>query len=160
MKTLGIKNYDLINPKQISNNGKFKFTFVRNPYSRLVSCWYGKIKKRWGSDITNIHGFYYDMTFDDFIQQIYHTDYYDHEQHFAPYNVILDGLVVDFVGKVESFETDYDKMKVKFNLPEVLKNSAITNTGKEYDKLFNRETFDMVNEKFYSDFIDYGYEMK
>lgn len=159
MERFNIKSYPLIDPYKINQFNKFSFTIVRNPYTRLVSTWYGKLKKRWGSDITNINGFYYDMPFKEFIIKVCETEDEDCEQHFAPYHVILNKVNIDYVINLEEFDDEYNKLRSKISLPQSNKIRGTTNMGNMYQDFFDEETYKLVNRKFEQDFISYNYNM-
>jgi len=71
-----LKHNHVITPNTIFNYPDyFKFTFTRNPWDRLVSCYFDKIKTKGKKDYdwknmnkVDNHMFYRDMPFDDFVE--------------------------------------------------------------------------------------------
>jgi len=159
-KRLNLKSpfYPRIDIMDLKNKNKFKFTFVRNPYARLLSCWNGKIKNRLGSQITKMEGFNYDMSFNEFVRKVYLTPDYLCDQHFAPITTIVEDLSFDFIGKLENFEEDYVKLQKKINLPNATQKLAMTNVGKKYESYFTTELYELVNEKYDKDFKKFNYK--
>jgi hypothetical protein len=159
MFRLGIKKYPLETKENISKIQKEKFTIIRNPYSRLLSAWNGKLLKKLGSSITNIDGFYYGMPFKDFIYKLNDLPPNLMEQHFAPYYTILNGLDIKYYGKVETFEQDYLMLKSKYDIPDSNKFHAITGVGKKYEDYYDSEMYKIVNKIYENDFILFNYKM-
>ena len=154
----GPKIYEIENVDVLKNINKFKFTFVRNPYSRILSCWSGKIKNKFGSAITNMDGYHYDMTFEEFVKKVYETPNYLCEQHFAPITTIVGDIEFDFFGKIETFETDYNTLSNLIDVPKVSINHAVTKVGEKYKEYFNQELYEMVNDKYDADFKRFNYK--
>lgn len=97
-------NLSLAEPKH-SLEEYLKFTFVRNPYSRIVSNYtmFTQNKFRIGQ-IKQFHHNPQSMSFDDFVEFI---EIYDNH-HWRPQVDFLDGYDIDFIGQVENFNTDYN----------------------------------------------------
>ena len=99
------KNVDTM--ESISSYGEyFKFTFVRNPWDRLVSCYLEKIvqQDRW----VNIFG--QSPSFSKFVRIIHGISDEEANRHWrSQHTNVTDSrgnLVVDFVGRFEAFERD------------------------------------------------------
>ena len=116
------------------NNYKeyFSFAFVRNPLDRLLSCYKNKIKNpniineetgmgiifdKYKSDGI----FYKEMSFKEFLKAIISLDPLRYDDHFNPqYQYVCDvneNIVVDFVGKFENIENDFQYLINNKNLP-------------------------------------------
>lgn len=159
LNRFGIKKYPFNTKENINNIDKIKFTIVRNPYSRLLSAWYGKIKNQLGSGITNIEGFNYDMSFKEFLLAVNNLPNHLCDEHFAPITTILKNVKIDHIIKVESLNDEYEKLIKKYNLPQRYTNMAITNIGEKYMDFFDDEMYKIVNKKYYDDFKIYNYEI-
>ena len=154
----------------------FKFTFVRNPYDRLVSLYkYHRIQKLLG------------LSFDDFVEHLsqefqrddvppvglynikpfaetsplFHLDIYGNQ-----YNPMVDWLPDNknvLICYLETFEDDIDKLLnmmgfegKRYPVPKKNKSRYDDNY---LDFYTNRKTIDLVNKIYKQDFIHFGYEM-
>ncbi len=148
----------------------YKFTFVRNPFERLVSCYeskYHKDKKMIGSIMKNLEYDNYlfgfirrDYGFTNFVLRIalIPDAYKDH--HFKPQSQIVyekDGRSrVDFVGKYESLNEEYEKISEKYDFDEL----PIYNKTerKDYKEYYNALTARIAYFIYRKDIKNFGYE--
>ena len=112
-----------------------KFTFVRNPYTRLLSGYVDKIYSpnpvywRIGSKAIRVaRGIKFhcghDVTFKEFVEYLIQTQYYylDRDEHFIPGHDLCIPCQVhyDFIGKMETFANDTFHILEKLNLTQYL----------------------------------------
>ena len=93
-------------------NKIFKFSFVRNPWDRAVSSWkYTSFRKK----RENFKDFCKDLRFRENCGnfQSWHTT----EQWIHLYDVDTCKLIVDFVGRVENFQEDFNVVCDKIGIP-------------------------------------------
>lgn len=149
----------------------YKFAFVRNPFSRLVSAY--KFRK-----------YHMKMNFKDFVisglpAKNYYSGAYRHiiPQYDYIYNE-KDELLVDFVGKLENFQNDFDVIcsKLKINdstLPHINSSSGNSSKGiknkiktlfnqkktenKHYSSYYDDEIKKIVTEMYKKDLETFGY---
>ena len=144
----------------------YKFTFVRNPYIRLVSAYeYIKNGKSafWGDKLfkKNILDKY--ETFDDFVEFWLEDNYYKSISHFrTQFSYInLNGkIVVDFLGRYENIESDFEVVKKQLNINTILEYENKTNYNKaDYYKTYysNPKTAVIVQQIYKDDFKNLGY---
>ena len=114
-----------LHPSQFSeiNKNYYLFSFVRNPLTRLFSCYQSivveaEIKK------TNCsfqpYGISFGISFDSFIKEISGIPDNIANQHFRSASTFLtngETLLVDYVGKLEQFNHDWQLLSNRFNLP-------------------------------------------
>ena len=142
-------------------NNYFKFAFVRNPWDKMVSQYfYIKSKGR------------YSKTFEEFIDEWKACPidrnilgkgapiYYQPVQ--SPWLTNKSGdVIVDYVGRFESFQEDFnmvlEKIDYKGNrkLPHVNKTKHL-----HYSTYYNEETRRIVEEKFSQDIELFGYKFE
>lgn len=125
----------------------FKFTFVRNPYSKVVSEWkyFLKIDPK------------YNFNFRD---SITNTEYwgrcYPYEEHNWYQKIYADGC--DFIGKFENLQEDFNIVCDKIGIPK--KKLPHKNKGdySHYTEYYDNETRKIVAEKYARDIEYFGYE--
>ena len=137
----------------------FKFAFVRNPWDLQVSS-YHHIKRE------RPHLLEVDESFPDFLRRKlcrdrpwqYHIDISITPQR--QYLVDLDGNeIVDFVGRYESLQTDFDYCCDRIGLPrQVLPHRRRATDRSEYRTYYDDSTRALVAEHFAMDIEAFGYE--
>ncbi|MEO9966916.1 MAG: sulfotransferase family 2 domain-containing protein [Reichenbachiella sp.] len=84
----------------------FKFAFVRNPWSRLVSCWKNKVVesnyfKFSSNELAKM------QQFENFVKYVATLDIERCDHHLRLQSKLIDLNNVDFVGRFENFEQDF-----------------------------------------------------
>lgn len=145
----------------------YKFTFIRNPFKRLVSCFEDKCN---GSDESLIVWNYYRFgqlfrKIHDFSQFVYRVVLIPNrlaEPHFAAQYPLIykkGKCQVDFVGKIENLKEEYEPIRERFNLlPLEHKNQVFSKTGKNWMDYYTPFTAWLVYRKYKKDFVTFGYE--
>lgn len=123
------------------------FTFVRNPWDRVVSDykWYGGLKDRVG-------------TLEEFIINERVAD----KSHVIPqYKFIYDEnnvQLVDYIGRFETLERDFYNICEQLNLdPDPLPHHNKTCSKKHYTEYYSNTTKDLVHEKYHKDIEYFNY---
>ena len=160
----------------------FKFTFVRNPWERVVSSYMEKFRnvhgitypnaKKINDTIEIIPKKYFDrngvILFDGFVDILYRglksSKYTKFDIHWMPQYIISDMYVknYDFVGKLENFESDFDKILETLNIDikpkyKIGSSSHTFQAHKEFYKN-NPELINKVAEIYKEDIKRYNYE--
>lgn len=146
----------------------FKFAFVRNPYSRLVSCYRDKILSKEDQEMVIKNGFYRNMPFDDFVREVSLTPDIRADQHIKSQSFSLldrnNNLLVDEVFKFEDLEKDIGKVCKKINMPIPEKighknrSHDKKNPNKNYMDYYTLETKKLVQKRYRKDFELFGYD--
>lgn len=148
----------------------FKFTFVRNPFSRLVSCYNDRVITK-----TPDHSYHFksypisippNISFSDFIHRIVNIPDYLADRHFKSQSYSIyrnDTITPDFIGKLESLSEDWKKIANLFQLPdtiESLNKGTMKNTPEKLDfrTFYNPQLVAMVYEKYKQDIERFGYQ--
>ena len=147
----------------------FTFSFVRNPYTRILSAFLDKILKAHQIDYRsplNLHSVgTEEVTFLDFLQQVQHVDFSRLDPHFRPQWHLLgcDKLMkFGFIGRFENLEED-----LQFTLGRINKNttnkkiiskrSHATNAAEKLKQYYGAEEQALVAKIYADDFKYFGY---
>lgn len=155
---------------EIDGEKYFKYTFVRNPFSRLVSCYKSKYivdKKVFGNFTSNLCygrkryllGWLENVEdFDEFVEKVCQIPICWQERHFrAQYDLIYEEeCLVDFVGKFEELPDSYRDICSRYDL-QTLSHYNKSDTA-EWEKYYTYETAMKVYKKFEKDIQVFGYE--
>ncbi len=140
----------------------FKFTFVRNPFDRLVSCYVHKIKN---SDIALRKNYYFfakikrQESFESFVKKVARIPDIISDSHFQSQYSILHHRgepLYDTIGKFEHLKEDFEPIRQKYGLQEL---PHIHNTKKgDWRAYYTKELADIVYKRYRRDFSEFGYE--
>ena len=103
----------------------FRFAFVRDPWARLYSCYRDKIVGPTVQDdefILGAYGFAPGMPFAAFVHGVAEIDDPQADPHFASQFHALSHegeLAVDYVGRFERLPGDWDRLRQRYDLPEL-----------------------------------------
>lgn len=144
------------------------FSVVRNPFDRLVSCYYDKVQML-GTGKNNVlyhylFGYLRGVSdFASFIRKVSALPDFIMNRHFAPQYYMLyyrsGKCKADFIGKYENLEEDLRPIMEKYNFAP-LPHYNSSNKGKKRDwrDSYTLETAEIVHRKFKKDFEAFGYE--
>ncbi len=159
----------------------FTFTFVRNPFARLVSCYESKYHEDRTRNRDAIHRGYLDYDyyldgyiredkgFEHFIYQIMHIPYPMEDYHFcSQYHRFIgkDGQpLVNFIGKVECLEADYEPIRKKYGFDPLRRYNKVdygdwrdyytTKLAKKVYRKYKKDVKYFGYEEAYRDLLDY-----
>lgn len=168
----------LLQPSQVGDFDKlnqdkeyFKFCFVRNPYTRLLSAYIEKIKgnklqkrsilAQLGYEVENISR---EITFGEFVHAVVAQPIGFMDPHWRPqyYQTFQDSIQYDHVGKFEQFDENFKIVIRKFGAKDFTDflsterrhaSSANPNVQDYYSKALR----DLVFKKYQKDFDFFGY---
>ena len=161
MVTFGHINYpELIKSGYVSrkfDESAYKFCFTRNPYDRAVSLFF-YLKK-----IDRVSS---QTTFLEFCRQLndkgcediglYNLDGWS---HCNPQVRWIENLEMDFIGRFESLEADFNKILKDLKLPPVdLPHHNIT-SHEHFSHYYCQESKEIVENYYRKDFIHFGYKL-
>ncbi len=152
----------------------FHFTFVRNPYDRLLSCYMDKVSNPASSDLTDpvfINGEYRPfldkygklgwkkMSFEDFVRFVTKISDKHCDPHFASQNRFLNLDSLDFIGRLENFDRDFSHVKEKLSLSDDIKPERLmTSKHDHYRTYYNDELRQLVAKKYAKDIEIFNYD--
>jgi hypothetical protein len=149
-------------------NSFFKFTFVRNPWSRLVSAYHFlksgglmPFDKKWAFD--NLSQF---DTFECFVTNWINRKNVNSYIHFIPQYKFISlnsdlRIIVDYIGRFETLNHDFEIIKSKLrlhnaNLPHL--NKAVPYSSKNYKYYYNEKTRKIVSDVYSKDIELFKYK--
>jgi len=151
----------------------FVFSFVRNPYDRIVSCYKDKVrsKKETKNNLVFNEGVWKNFPlkikktnkFNEFMRVIKSVPDKKSEEHFKSQHCFLTdkkgNLVPDFVGKFENLDEDFKKACKKAGVenPPELPQRNKSKRKKDYREYYDRETKKLVQERYKKDLELFGY---
>lgn len=162
--------------RDVLNSGNyFRFAFVRNPYSRLLSCYLDRILTASSKPRRQINAFlkrqgqeFEQVTFEQFIKAICAQTSNQQNSHWrSQTDDILHGEVnFDFIGKFETLWPDmavvssrvWGELKPEMANKDVNKSPRATNAGEKLREYYSPELAALVSERFRGDFEAFGYE--
>lgn len=150
----------------------FSFGFVRNPYDRFYSA-YKMLLTEWTFAQHHCGVLQPQLpmaeSFDIFVTAVYKKDYKDnHVKKQIDFIPVKHDFQVNFIGKYENFENDWFLLQEKINHKFVDK--VVKTQNSSYQEMINRglgiepprvmstESFKMLQEFYYDDFINFGYD--
>ncbi|MAB37988.1 MAG: hypothetical protein CL528_10055 [Aequorivita sp.] len=145
-------------------NRYYKFTFVRNPWDRLVSTYFFLKKggltekdKIWAD--ANLLAF---TDFKDFVKLWLTEENINNSLHFQHQHVFLidekGNIAVDFIGRFENIKEDFKKITDKLNIKRTLKKTNTSKRKEDYRLYYDEETKAIVNEVYRKDIQLFNYE--
>jgi len=161
-KSLGEKKQNLTE----EDSTYYSFTFVRNPFERLYSCYQSKYiadKKRYGKIMLDFD--YYmlglikkDRGFEYFVKIVSKIPDWASDRHFkSQYSLIHKESVrvPDFIGRYENLEKEFEPIRVKYNLEKLthLNKSSQNQTG--WRESYTPELIEIVYKRYKKDFDEW-----
>lgn len=136
----------------------FKFTVVRNPWSKVVSHY--QYRKRYNAQLKK-----YPLSFTDWVRKTYglHKDsfYVNNLKLFqSQINWIKDfkgRIAVDKIIRFEEIEKGFDEIAARLEINKKLPHLNKTNHT-DYKLMYDEESREIVGNRFKSDIIEFGYE--
>lgn len=144
----------------------FKFTFVRNPFSRLVSIYNYSVQEigknqQWIKSNTPLNLSFKDFCLNlDFNLKNYCYRFHDTDLSFYIFDD-NNKVTVDFIGKIENFQSDFDYVcdilnKPKSKLPHIFRSTI----NKHYTEYYDEDTYNIVFKKYKQDIEYFGYKFE
>ena len=142
----------------------FKFTTVRNPWDRLVSCYEDKIirkeptaqnrksaKLRWRLNIQK-------PSFKEFLEIITKSENIHLDNHWNTYHNTILFDDVDFIGRMENIQEDFNTICDKIGIPKLELPHRNKTDHKHYTEYYDDESIDMVAKTYKKDIEYLGYK--
>lgn len=151
----------------------YVFSFVRNPYLRLISCYENKYhsdKKLLGKTLGCLHFDNYllgylrkDCGFEKFAKKVANipdclSDFHFKSQYATLY--IKGRGLPDYIGKFENLAEDFEPLRQKYDLAPLphYNSTAKERGGKNWMDYYDLHTAELVYKRYKKDFEVFGYE--
>lgn len=145
----------LFKPKQFKYY--FKFAFVRNPWDRLVSCYFNKV-------LTKNHRAFrecYGKDFDYFVDFVSKKDLESADRHIQFQTSLIPLGFVDFIGRMENFEADLRIVLEKIGIDPLIEIPKKNQTSRlHYSYYYTEKTKKIVEEIYKRDINYFGYSFE
>lgn len=147
----------------------FSFTFIRNPYDRVVSAYkyFQKLTPghRWYKRNSIIADAAAKMNFNEFVNHI--LDFqklmvreegsFESGIHFQPFDYFLDEKI-NYIGRFEDIQKDYSYIRSRLNLPiKILRKTNSTNNN-DYKEIYSGDAERIVYNIYDQDIKKYKYQ--
>jgi chondroitin 4-sulfotransferase 11 len=137
----------------------FTFCFTRNPWDRVVSAYF-YLKKGGTTQLDSQDRNTYIKPYPSFESFIFNMDYAaQNQQHFKP-QVYYADEELDFYGKVENLQEDFNIICNKIGIPQHQVPHRNKSEHKHYTEYYDDETRQIVAKKYAKDIEYFGYEFE
>jgi len=145
----------------------FKFSFVRNPWDRVVSCWKDKASPaHCDSWPDSVYCKARNDTFSKFVTRIINTEFIEfiNESEFsiADRHVLSQTVLIpddtDFIGRFENLQEDFNTICDKIGIPQQQLAHINKTEHTHYAEYYTDETREIVANKYSKDIKHFGYK--
>ena len=137
-------------------NQYFKFSFVRNPWDKMVSQYHYSITLR--EDLLNYIGISKFSSFKEYIHNVSKSKIHVQWDQQYKFLYINKKCVVDFIGRFENLQQDFNIVCDKIGIPQQQLSHKKKSKHKHYTEYYDDETREIVAEKYAKDIEYFGYE--
>ena len=156
------QSHESVNDLEITNSEEmdkyFTFSFVRNPFRRLVSYYNFKINTKY---------FPPKISFKEMCRKIYKKErkgirdrnFLLHTRSCCEYLINKNGEInIDFIGKVENLQKDFDFICDKINLQKQIIPKQNKSKVVDYTDFYDNETIKITSDIYQSDLEKFSYK--
>lgn len=143
----------------------FKFAFVRDPYSRLVSSYFYTTQVKDHNSVWVSRNLRAVNNFEEFVLKLSDGKFRNlvlQHNNFRNQHLFIEDLNgncgLDFIGRFENLKEDYAWISNKLNITNPLIHKNVSAHG-QYKQYYNKQTLAIVNKVYWKDFEVFGYPM-
>lgn len=147
----------------------YRFGFVRNPWTRLVSCYLDKVVKvrempdnlfvkngQYRRFLERYGSLFKGMSFADFVDFVERTPDSNADGHFRSQYTFFPKKM-DAVGKVETLLQDLAEILSTAGVPDYVVTREHSSQIKDYSQYYNKKLYEKVAQRFAIDIQQFGY---
>lgn len=141
----------------------YAFTYVRNPWDRVVSAFF--YLKKGGDRYEDKRDAEVYLPYDDFktfVHEAFRTNKIFEQLHFRPQYAWVSSdteLLVDSVGKFENLQADFSKHCKLFNLPNYILPRINKSNHKDYRFYYDADTWEIIQKAYAVDIDLFEYDV-
>lgn len=143
-------NFDLSTELQA---GYFTFAFCRNPYDRLVSVYFDKVKKQQ----LPLYRIWKDKSFQQFAIDVCDMSAQKMDGHLLPQKCLIPEYI-DFLGRFENLQNDLHTITKQLFLATFDNRKYNSTKHNHYSQYYDKTLKDKVYKKYKEDFESFGYD--
>jgi hypothetical protein len=136
----------------------FKFAFVRNPWNRLVSCWYNKIldSNYFGLEEKNLDEL---KSFENFVTWVEREGMQHRDRHTQLQVELINMGDLDFLGRMENFSPDFAAVCERIGIePDHVRPANVSAERMSYREYYTPKLRDRVGEIYAADVQAFNYD--
>ena len=155
---LDVEHGNWLHYPEISFDSYFKFGFVRNPWDRLISCWHNKVVKE---NYFRFENYTHEKmkTFENFVNFVSDLNIDKCDRHLRSQSALIDLNMVDYLGRMETFDVDANYIFQKLGLPEKqIARKNVTSDKKSYEIYYDEHLAKKVALIYQKDIQIFGYQ--
>ena len=130
----------------------FKFAFVRNPWARVVSCYFDKVKEG-----HNVFEVCFDQDFECFVDFIAKQDLKTADRHIRLQTALIPVDEVDFIGHTENFANDMRYVMTVLGFANLEIPHKHSSQHEHYSHYYTERTKKIIARKYKKDIEAFGY---
>lgn len=135
----------------------YKFSFVRNPWDRVLSCFLDKTKQCIGKSWALEHyKQYYDNSFEEFIDNLNGKNIL-YDNHLIPQTMLINNNI-NFIGRFENLHQDLSIVQNILSIPKEDMSYENATCHEHYAEYYNRATKDKIYCLYKEDIERFNYE--
>lgn len=146
--------------KSLGDPACLKFSFVRNPYTRTVSCYLDKIRSGQQPEYAAELDLSKDASLMEFLQRISQQEFRAMNRHWRPQSILLSPRVrLDFLGRFETFRHDFEHVLDLLGQPHAVRDMRAHQTSAErHLDLIGPGEKQIIDSVYQGDFERFGYD--
>lgn len=146
-----------------ASTGKIVFAFVRHPLARLYSAFVDKIvnaEREGRRNIFACHGLNYGMSFEVFVNRVCDIPDRNIDRHLRSQAWFLadaQGLIPNFIGRLETFNADWDHLRQKIPSLGEVEHLNLAAGDSDFLAQYSARSLALAKQRFAQDFEYFGY---